>query len=37
MSNFLTTITFSAVFFILGDVFGLAGLEIAYHKIMGLF
>jgi len=37
MSNFLTTITFSAIFFILGDVFGLAGLEVAYYKIMGLF
>jgi hypothetical protein len=37
MSNFLTIITFSAIFFILGDVFGLAGVEVAYHKVIGLF
>ena len=37
MSNFLTTVTFSVVFFILGDVFGLEGIEVAYHKIVGIF
>ena len=37
MFNFLTAITFSAVFFVLGDVFGIAGLEVAYYKIIGLF
>ncbi len=37
MSNLLTTLVFSAIFFVLGDVFGLAGLEVAYYKVIGLF
>lgn len=37
MSNFLTTLVFSAIFFVLGDVFGLEGLKTAYDKIILLF
>ena len=37
MSDYLIITLTSAFFFVLGDVFGLAGLEVAYYKIIGLF
>ena len=37
MSDYIIITLFSVFFFILGDVFGLDGLEVAYYKIVGLF
>ena len=37
MSDYLIITLTSAFFFVLGDVFGLDGLEVAYYKIIGLF
>ena len=37
MSDYLIITLTSIFFFVLGDVFGLDGLEVAYYKIVGLF
>lgn len=37
MSDYLIITLTSIFFFVLGDVFGFDGLEVAYYKIVGLF
>jgi len=37
MFNFATTLFFSAIFFILGDVFGINGITTAFQQIISHF